>query len=143
MSEARMRAKLVQILSPFHAIPVENKVPPLGTPDINFVGGWIECKRRERWPIRENQVVKFPHPVNLNQKVWRDLRTRKGGTVILAIQVARDWLFFTKREAFRGFGTYTKQELFDLAEFTMTNPRGWLQETQKEFHAWVISISKG
>lgn len=143
MSEARMRSKLVQILSPFHAIPVENKVPPLGTPDINFVGGWIECKRRDKWPVQENRVVTFAHPVNLNQKIWRDLRVRKGGTVILAMQVARDWLFFTKREVFRNFGTFTKQELFDLAEFKMTGLRGWSEETRQEFRAWIISISKG
>ena len=138
-----MRAKLVQILMPLHAIPVENKIPPLGTPDINFVGGWIECKQRDRWPVRENRVVSFAHPVTLNQRIWRNARVRKGGTVILALQIARVWLFYTKREIFENFGSYTKQELLDRAEFKMSDSRGWSQDARREFLTWVMSISKG
>lgn len=141
--ETRMRSRLVKVLSPLHAIPVENRVGATGTPDINYIGGWIECKRRDLWPKNPSHIVTFQHPITLNQKIWRNARVRKGGTVILAVYVGRDWLFYSHREIYERFGTLTQQEMIDLANFKFLGLRGWTLVQVQELIEWLTLKSKG
>ena len=141
MSETRVvRAKLVKIMAPYNAVPIENKVG-VGTPDINYRGGWIECKYRPAWPKSDLRIVTLPHPIQTSQRIWRNTRVRKGGTVILALRVANDWFFFTKRIAWEKVGGWTKSELYENADFIVE--RIWDEETKSIFLQWVGSISKG
>lgn len=50
------------------ATSVENPAYP-GTPDIQFIDGWIECKYLEDWPARSETTVRIEH-FTPQQRVW-------------------------------------------------------------------------
>lgn len=67
--ENRLRAAVVKILKPLNAQPVENIVK-VGTPDVEYHGGWIEVKRTVEWPARATTVVRLDHDLTLEQRIW-------------------------------------------------------------------------
>jgi len=114
MSESNMRTKLVQVLSELDACAVENPAGP-GTPDINFIGGWIECKWLRAWPKRPGTVVKLDHPLLPSQKVWINRRIRRGGKAWVMLQCGREWLLFKGDYAVKYLGKSTRRELYQWA----------------------------
>ena len=98
-----------------HAIPVENPLHP-GTPDVSYVGGWIELKQIEEWPKRPSTVVRVEHNTP-QQRIWQ-LRERKaGGTCWVLLQCRRDWLLFEAMDAVFNLGSSTKEELLEIATY--------------------------
>ncbi len=107
-----MRRKVIKALKPLDAVAVENPANP-GTPDVNYVEGWLELKWKERWPPMGG-VLRIPH-FTPQQKIWLRRRSRKGGCAYLLLNVAKDWLLFDGEDASIAIGEGTKDELFSIA----------------------------
>lgn len=113
MSEQHMRRRVLQWLKPLDAIPVENPAQP-GTPDVNYVEGWIELKKLNGWPKRREDIVRCTH-FTPQQRNWLLLRCRKGGKAWLLLQVKNEWLLFHGADAAAYFGKVDRETLCDLA----------------------------
>lgn len=114
MSEQGMRAKVVKLLKPLDAVSVENPAYP-GTPDVNYVEGWIELKWLREWP-REAGVVPLPH-FTPQQRVWLFKRWMKKGNVFMLIQCRKEWLLFDGQTASEVVGHATREELIQKARY--------------------------
>ena len=107
-----MRSKVVKILSPLHGIAVENPTLP-GTPDVNYIDGWIELKWLRNWPSRATTVAKLDH-YTPQQKLWIRKRHKKGGKVFVMLQCKREWFLF-KYPVTNEIGELTREELIEKA----------------------------
>lgn len=87
-----MRQIVVKVLKPLDAISVENSARP-GTPDINYIGGWIELKILDAWPVNANTKVRVPCFTS-QQRAWLRRRVDRGGAAYFLIRIADDWLLF-------------------------------------------------
>lgn len=113
MSESSQRATVIRALRPLHGVPVENPVQP-GTPDVNYIDGWIELKWLRRWPRRPDSLVKLPH-FTRQQRRWLRQRWERGGAAWLLLQAQREWLLFSGPTAAEHVGHATREELYHLA----------------------------
>jgi len=113
MSEKAMRQKVVRALRPLDAISVENKVYP-GTPDVNYVEGWIELKKAGRWPRSAKTTLKIPH-FTPHQREWLRRRHAAKGKAHLLLQVRQDWLLFEGDVAAKIVGLATREMLLKKA----------------------------
>lgn len=108
-----MRRRVIKALSELDAVPVENPACP-GTPDINYIGGWLELKYVKRWPSRGGNLrIKHFTP---QQRIWLRRRCMKGGVVHLLLQVGRTWVLFGGEVASIAIGEGSKEELLNIAE---------------------------
>lgn len=105
-----MRQRLVGMLRPLDAVSIENSVGP-GTPDINYIGGWIECKWLRSWPKRAETLVRLDHELMPSQKVWLQRRCSRGGVVWVMLQCRREWLLLESLTAVQLLGKATRKEL--------------------------------
>jgi len=110
MAESDMRTHLCDQLKKLDAVAVENPARP-GTPDVNYIGGWIECKWLRAWPKRPGTVVRLDHPLLTSQKVWIRRRLRRGGKAWVMLQCGRGWMLFRGDAACDFLGTSTRAEL--------------------------------
>ena len=134
MSERTQRLRVVKALKPLHAIPVENPVHP-GTPDVNFIHGWIELKWLRRWPKNENTIVLLPH-FNVSQRNWLKKRGAYCGGCWLLLQCQREWLLFDGPTAAKHVGRVTRKGLFEVAE------RTWVHGLdERQLNLWLIQRS--
>lgn len=108
-----MRRRVIQWLKPLNAIPVENPAQP-GTPDVNYVEGWIELKKLNAWPRDGEAVVRVEH-FTPQQRNWLKLRRMRGGRAWLLLQVKDEWLLFDGRVAADNLGRVNRQDLERLA----------------------------
>lgn len=83
--EQRLNDRLMEALKGLHPIRVEN-VACAGTPDIAYVGGWIESKVIERFPIHRGTAVRVFH-FSPEQRVWHSRHFIAGGKSFVALQV--------------------------------------------------------
>jgi len=113
MTESTMRRRVVQALRSQHAIAVENPAFP-GTPDVNYVEGWLELKHADLWPVREKTRLAMPH-FTPQQRVWLMKRHYAGGNAHLLLQVSNDWLLLDAITAARLLGKVSKSALEDAA----------------------------
>ncbi len=90
MSEQLMRQKVVRALKPLHALSVENPCQP-GTPDVNYVGGWIELKQVKGWA--RGHLPAIPHYTK-QQRIWLRRRWEAGGVALFVLQIGKEWLVF-------------------------------------------------
>lgn len=97
MTEQVMRQRVVRLLKPLHAISFENLVYP-GTPDVNYIEGWLELKYLHKWPKGYATIVRIA-TFTQQQRVWLLKRWMKGGQVHLLLQVAQEWLLFEGKVA--------------------------------------------
>lgn len=104
-----MRRRVVEGLRDLDAVAVENSAYP-GTPDVNYVEGWIELKWLRAWPRQAETPVRVDH-FRPEQKVWMRRRWRRGGAVFLLLQVRREWLLFDGPTAAKVVGTAARSEL--------------------------------
>lgn len=91
-SETSMRGRVTHALRKLDAIAVENGVLP-GTPDVEFIGGWVELKSASAWPARADTCLRLPH-FTAEQRAWLRRRCRRGGKAWLLLRVGREWLLF-------------------------------------------------
>lgn len=108
-SEGKDRKDVVRSLKSLHAFPVENPVYP-GTPDIAFIGGWIELKKLDEWPKRETTKVRLDH-YTLQQRAWARIHHHRGGKSYWLLRVQREWLLLHGAIAAEVVGSLTREEL--------------------------------
>ena len=112
MSEKTMRQRVVKALKPLDAISVENAVGA-GTPDVNYVEGWIELKQMEQWPSRGGPL-RVPH-FKPHQRVWLRRRWKKGGAAYMLLQVKAEWFLLAGDTAAACLGEATAATLQNLS----------------------------
>jgi len=128
-----MRQRLIVALRPLDGVPIENKVRA-GTPDVNYIGGWMELKWLRGWPKRDGLVL-LPH-YTLGQRLWLRRRGRRGGQAMLVLQVGKQWLFFDSEYSYQSVGkTETR---VDLEQNAMMHFVSGLKN--KELVAWLRSL---
>jgi hypothetical protein len=113
VSESGMRQRVIRDLKPLAAIAVENPVLP-GTPDVNYVEGWIELKWLRSWPINDG-IVQIPH-FTPQQRVWHYRRRKAGGCSWFLLQCKREWLLLDGALAAMVVNKSTRIELIGHAE---------------------------
>ena len=106
MSERHMRSRVLKWLRPLNGVPVENPAQP-GTPDINYVEGWLELKQLHSWPRDPLGIVRVPH-FTPQQRNWLKLRRLKGGRAFLLLQVKEEWLLLDGEVASTELGRTSK-----------------------------------
>lgn len=137
MKETGLRRKTILALRDQDAIAVENGTVGPGTPDVNYVGGWIELKVLSQWPRNADVSPVLVPLYTPQQRIWARRRARRGGTVWFFLQVGNDYLLFDGAVAADIVGLSTKQQLiantmamwrkFDAADFRkfiLQNGRG-------------------
>ncbi len=112
-AEKTMRKRVVRALRALDAVAVENGCG-VGTPDVNFVGGWVELKSVAAWPARPATPLRVEH-FTQEQRLWLARRTRAGGIALLLLKVGDDWLLFTGSVGAQVVGRATKADLFRVA----------------------------
>lgn len=108
-----MAKRVRELLEGLDPVRVENPAHP-GTPDVNYVEGWIELKELKKWPARLNTIVRVEH-FTPQQRIWLDRRWRTGGAAWLLLKVGQDWLLLTGEVAARVLGKSTRGELLQAA----------------------------
>lgn len=138
MSESTQRGKVCRLLKSLHAMPVENRVGVLGTPDVNYIEGWIELKWRRTWPKRPETIVTIDH-FTLEQRRWLNKRFMAGGNAWLLLQVQREWLLFTGRGAKEYVGLLSRSGLYGAVRARWTNgikKEGLIACLQNDWDDW-------
>lgn len=119
MSESGQRGRVVRALRELDAVAVENPARP-GTPDVNYIDGWIELKWLRRWPARSETPVAIDHYTK-QQRAWARRRIRRGGACWWLLQVGREWLLLDGAVAALHVGEATREELINLADHYWPN----------------------
>lgn len=115
-----MRARVLKALRPLDAIAVENMVGP-GTPDVSYIGGWIELKSADRWPPRGGPL-RLDH-FTKEQRAWIRRHERRGGRVDVLLRVGREWILLPGGVAASILGDATRSELIEQScEFWSRTP---------------------
>lgn len=112
MKESRTRSTVLKALKILDARPVENSADP-GTPDVNYIGGWVELKQISAWPSRPDTPVRCDH-FTPQQRGWLIRRGLRGGRAWLLLQVRKEWLLFNGSVAAEHLGTATKEQLISI-----------------------------
>lgn len=124
MSEASMRSNLVKKLRPLDAVAIESPTTGIGISDVNYTGGWIECKWLRSWPVRcDTQPVRFKHPLTKEQHIWTWRRERAGGTALICAQVSKSWFFWSgfKMKEEGWWDNMTRPQMIQNAELYFPN----------------------
>ncbi len=107
-----MRRKVLRALRTLDAKAVENTIGN-GTPDVNYMEGWIELKWLRSWPVKEDTVVQLPH-FTIGQRRWLRNRYNLGGRCWLMLQCRSEWLLFHGLDAHDYVGNLTRQDLYKV-----------------------------
>lgn len=113
MSEAGLQKNTLIALKNLDPVPVDNPRKP-GTPDINFIDGWMELKYLPKFPKRADTVIKFPK-FRPQQKVWLYKRAHKGGKCFVFVQVEKLFFLFHGGFASQFLGKMTKTQMLNHA----------------------------
>lgn len=122
MSEKEQRQTVVRALRCLDAHSVENRVG-VGTPDVNYIYGWLELKCQKDWPARYDTPVKLDHDLTKEQRIWLERRWNAGGEAYVLLQVKREYFLFVGPIAAEIIGKATQAVLrsFAVATFTSRN----------------------
>lgn len=133
-----MRGRVIRALKDLNAIPVENPALP-GTPDVNYVEGWIELKWLPEWPVRADTIVRV-ETYTPQQRAWHIRRRLAGGKTWMLIHAGPDWVLLDGATAAMQLGQCTRAELLQLAiahtERRSPTPEElvrWISQTQNAF----------
>ena len=120
-NEARhMRRPVVEALRKLDAIAVENSAYP-GTPDVAYIGGWIELKEKDAWPKRAETPLRLPH-FTKHQRAWIRRHAHWGGTVFVLLKVGKkEWFLLHGTEAADRLGEMTRAEIESTARLVFHN----------------------
>lgn len=120
MSESNMWKALKPLFEDngLDAHRIENKIE-LGTPDVNYLHGWIELKYKSKWPARGG-ILALPHFTAL-QRRWLDRRHTAGGRAFVLLKVNKEWILFEGATGSKVLGHLRKEELLTHALICTTN----------------------
>ena len=118
MSESGQRQRVIRTLKPLDAQAIENPIGP-GTPDVNYIEGWIELKWLRQWPKRAESIVRLSH-FTTRQRRWLRNRFERGGNAWLLLQCQQEWLLFSGRDAHDYVGQVTRNGLYRYARMRWT-----------------------
>jgi len=113
MSETSMREVVIKVLTHLDAVAVENSAGP-GTPDVNYVEGWIELKHAEVWPVKPKTPLRLEH-FTPEQRNWIRKRYRHAGAMHVVLQVKREWFILEPMWAADFLGLVPRHEIVDNA----------------------------
>jgi len=106
-------------------IRVENRALK-GTPDVNYIYGWLELKHADRWPPKGGPL-QLNHPPTNEQRTFLLRREINGGRAFLCLRVARDWFLLDGRTAHALWAKDRlppdKKEIEESCFFQAKNPR--------------------
>lgn len=112
--ESNDREDVVGMLKCLHAFPVENSVRQ-GTPDVAFIGGWIELKKIAGWPKRAGTIFNIPHYTR-EQRAFARLWADRGGHSFLLLHVGKsEWVLWKGEDAALLIGQKPTQEVLSYA----------------------------
>lgn len=115
MDEGPTRRTVLEALRPLNGVFIEN-VMGSGTPDINYVEGWLELKWLKAWPVRPGTVVRLPE-FTPQQRLFLLNRCRASGEARFLLRVGREWILLPGIwSALRLGKTATKAEILAAAE---------------------------
>src|SRR6185436_13424135 len=118
------KLRLYLLAAKLDPIRVENPIHP-GTPDVNYLHGWIELKTIGCWPQRNdaNVLLRWFTP---QQRVflYRRWRAAPGSThLLLEVRDASQWLLFDGDYDARSVGRVPQHELEVNARTVLTATR--------------------
>lgn len=108
-----MRSKVVGALKALDSFSVENPCLP-GTPDVNYIDGWLELKWLRSWPKRAGSIVTIDH-YTPQQRTFHRVRWHCGGAVHVLLQVKKTWLLFDGPTAADVVGLSVRAKLEEAA----------------------------
>lgn len=112
--EKDVSAKLIKAMRGWDAFRVENLLYP-GTPDINFIGGWMETKHVKNYPAKETDLITHPD-FTISQRAFLKRRALMGGKTFLFVQVQKDYYLFDGITGANYFGFLEKKYLLKRAK---------------------------
>lgn len=141
--ERSSRSRVVAALRSVHAIAVENPALP-GTPDVNYVEGWIELKWAAKWPPRGGPL-RLPHFTS-EQRVWHLQRRNAGGVSWVLLQVGDEWLLFDAVDAAMGLGYIDEGHAKEIAvALSFGFPKellSWISRPQKDYSLTADDVKR-
>lgn len=121
-SEKQMWDRLRKVLIDLRLDPVRVENPALpGTPDVNYIEGWIELKYVEAWPKKAETPLRIPHYTS-EQKTWLMRRWIKGGNAFMLLRVGDDWILLDAYSA-QMVGKATQEEIYADALWISGDPQ--------------------
>lgn len=114
-SEKQLRSNVVKLLrgARLDARAVENPIDP-GFPDVEYIGGLLELKEVDAWPVRPDTPLRIDHYTQ-EQRIWHERRAHHGGRIHVLLQVGSEYLLMTGAVAAIHLGRVPRAELYDLA----------------------------
>lgn len=110
LKESDMRAQVVRLLAGANAVAVENGVG-VGTPDVNYVEGWLELKSVDL-PKNPDSPIRVPH-FSAEQRLWLRRRTEAGGRAHVLLKAGNWWILLSAMTAAESLGTVPLGWLID------------------------------
>jgi hypothetical protein len=115
MDESKFRGTVLSALKPLHGVFVENSMRA-GTPDINYVEGWLELKWLPSWPVRAKTPIALPKFTS-QQRVFLVNRARSNGQARFLLRVGKEWILLNGFwSAVRLGKGATRAEILSVAE---------------------------
>lgn len=114
LSEKSMSHTVMGALVSLHATRIENYCSA-GTPDIEYIQGWLELKEMPGWPIDPQWHLRIPH-FTIEQRLFLRKRCYYGGNAHLLLKVGAEWLLIRGDKACDIIGSSTADELRAASE---------------------------
>lgn len=114
-------------------VRVENPALP-GTPDVNYIEGWLELKHADRWPPRGGPL-RLKHPPTPEQKTWLYRRWYFGGAAFLLLRVGQEWFLIGGPQVREVWKDHPTEELIRRKSIAFKGPAAvaeWLVTYKRE-----------
>lgn len=117
--EQLLNDRILHALRGFDPVRIETGELGRGTPDINFIDGWIESKVIAAWPKSPAGIVRVPH-YTPQQRAWHMKRGSLRGQIWVVLQVGdQEHLVLHGLNAAEYLGSSTRDSLCHMAALHM------------------------
>jgi hypothetical protein len=118
--ESRFWDQVRPLLAGLDPVRIENTCEQ-GTPDVNYIHGWIELKVVKKWPKREMTALQIPHYTE-HQKAWARRRHEAGGQVWFLLKIEEEWLLIYGVSAAHAIGELPRNALYRICTARWSSP---------------------